>query len=146
MIRKAHIGFILMAISSVFIGCMRSEGNPPSNGAPRFIVSGTVTDTTGAAISGIRVSLNGFITTDGREIASYNYAITDTAGQYTIIRYRGRDILEEIEVSVADTAGIYQSQTLLAPVAYDKQWSESTHQQELFNGLVTADFILIPKE
>ena len=147
MIRQVHIWFVLMAISAVFIGCKADGQNVPIDSvAPRLIVSGTVTNTSGEALSGIRVSLNGFITADGREIAYYNYAVTDAAGQYTIIRYRGRDTIEEIEVSATDSTGTYQQQTLLVPVRYEQQRPLNHSQPVPFDGFATANFILCPKE
>ena len=54
----------------------------------RLVVSGVVTYADGSKANGIKVSIYGVrAETEFADMNTYNYAITDTKGEYTIIRY-----------------------------------------------------------
>lgn len=115
----------ILLIALCLIGCsvkdapIADPNGPAGKGAPRMIISGRVTDTTNVALSGIYISVPGVREPNEREILSYNFAITDSAGQYTIIRYRGRELPVEVTVVATDSTGLYQEQQRFVPVAYD---------------------------
>ena len=110
-----------------------------SPGLPRMIISGTVTNTSSKPLQGICVSVFGVREPNEKDIITYNYAITDTAGQYTIIRYRGREMPTEVTVVAMDSTGVYQEQILFAPITYDTMY---VYGNEPFNAFVKADFVL----
>ena len=112
---------------------------PMSPGLPRMIISGKVTNTSSEPLEGIYVAVFGVREPEEKDIITYNYAITDTAGQYTIIRYRGRELPTEVTVVATDSTGVYQEQVIFAPVTYDKEYRYSN---EPYNAFVNADFVL----
>lgn len=145
MIKKINILFALLPVIFFFSACSpASDISGPDNylGAPRLIVEGKVSNTSGEALPGIYVSIYGVREANEKDILFYNYAVTDTAGQYTIIRYRGREQPAEVTVVATDSTGIYQEQTIFAPVVYRKEWSYITNSEVPYDGIVTADFVL----
>ena len=145
--KQLFIVTILMAFCIGFAGCAFKNDympvDPPDPySAPRLVIHGTVSNEDGEALVEIRVSEN-ITGLDEPEVMSYNYAITDAAGEYTIIRYRGRILPTEVVLSATDPNGTYQSAELGAPVTYD---TIMTHDGlEPYNGFVTADFVLMRK-
>ena len=138
---KKHL-FIIVLILICFssVGCSkRNTYEPIPPGLPRMIISGTVTNTSSEPLEGIYVSVFGVREPDEKDIITYNYAITDTAGQYTIIRYRGRELPTEVTVVATDSTGVYQEQVIFAPVTYDKEYRSGN---EPYNAFVNADFVL----
>ena len=147
--RNLFILFILVAVSSAFTGCSPKEGlypiYPPFDDAgPRLVISGTVTDTAGCSLPGIYVAVYEVREANEPDILSYNCAVTDSVGQYMIIRYRGREVPVEVSVVAVDSLGIYEEQVLFAPVTYDFV-QDPLHQSEEvpYNGFVTADFVMV---
>lgn len=139
--KQLFIVTILMAFCIGFAGCAFKNDYMPVDpySAPRLVIRGTVSNEDGEALVEIRVSEN-ITGLDEPEVMSYNYAITDAAGEYTIIRYRGRILPTEVVLSATDPNGTYQSAELGAPVTYD---TIMTHDGlEPYNGFVTADFVL----
>ncbi len=138
---KKHLFTILTLICICYIGCSTKEAGmePMSPGLPRMIISGAVTNTSSEPLQGIYVSVFGVREPNEKDIITYNYAITDTAGQYTIIRYRGREIPTEVTVVATDSMGVYQEQILFAPITYDTVY---VYGNEPFNAFVKADFVL----
>lgn len=115
----------------------------PSNGSPRLVVSGHVTDTANEPLPGIAVSVFGVREAQEPDILSYNYALTDSAGRYTIVRYRGRELPVEVTVVATDSAGLYQEQSRICQVSYDSiQTGYSSTSKSPYNAFVTADFVL----
>lgn len=102
----------------------------------RLVVSGVVTYADGSKASGIRVSIYGVREETEADMNTYNYAITDTKGEYTIIRYRGRECPTEVVVVASDPTNVYAEQTIFAPIHYD-HLNGKEH-----NGYATADFLL----
>ena len=102
----------------------------------RLVVSGVVTYADGSKASGIRVSIYGVRAETEADMNTYNYAITDTKGEYTIIRYRGRECPTEVVVVASDPTNVYAEQTIFAPIHYD-HLNGKEH-----NGYATADFLL----
>lgn len=105
----------LLAWAIIATGCMKEHG-PISpdvmeniNGyyAPRLVIRGRVSDSEGKAVPAIRVDVYGVRDAQEKDIYGYNYATTDTAGQYRIVRYSGRKLPEEIIVVARDTTGRY---------------------------------------
>lgn len=147
--RKSLILLIGIVLCYGLAGCSKQEGVMPegeqyldSSSAPRLIIRGTVSNEDGEALVEIRVSEN-ITGLDEPEVMSYNYAITDAAGEYTIIRYRGRILPTEVVLSATDPNGTYQPAELCAQVTYD---SIITYNgKEPYNGFVTADFVLKKK-
>ena len=138
---KKHLFTILTLICICSIGCSIKEAGmePMSPGLPRMIISGTVTNTSSEPLQGIYVSVFGVREPNEKDIITYNYAITDTAGQYTIIRYRGREMPTEVTVVATDSTGVYQEQVIFAQITYDTMY---VYGNEPFNAFVKADFIL----
>ena len=137
----------ILLIALCLIGCSMKDGpsiadpgDPAGKGAPRMIISGRVTDTANVALPGIYISVPGVREPNEREILSYNYAITDSAGQYTIIRYRGRELPVEVTVVATDSTGLYQEQQRFVPVAYDTIRTVAGYTR--YNAYVKADFVL----
>lgn len=130
----------------VFSGCSKGSydpADPPfaNSGAPRMVISGSVTNSSHQALQGIYVSVPGVRESDESDILTYNYAITDSAGQYTIIRYRGRELPTEVTVVATDSSGLYQEQYIFAPVTYDSIFTSSGRTP--YNAYVKADFVLL---
>lgn len=107
----------------------------------RLVVSGVVTYADGSKANGIKVSIYGVrAATEFADMNTYNYAITDTKGEYTIIRYRGRECPTEVVVVASDPTNVYAEQTLFAPITYN-----SSLTQDKFNGFATANFVMHKK-
>ena len=138
---KKHLFIIVLTlICFSSVGCSKRDTYEPiPPGLPRMIISGTVTNTSSEPLEGIYVSVFGVREPDEKDIITYNYAITDTAGQYTIIRYRGREMPTEVTVVATDSTGVYEEQVIFAPVTYDKEYRYSN---EPYNAFVNADFVL----
>ena len=138
---KKHLFIILLTlICFSSVGCSKRDTYEPIPlGLPRMIISGKVTNTSSEPLPGIYVAVFGVREPEEKDIITYNYAITDTAGQYTIIRYRGREMPTEVTVVATDSTGVYQEQVIFAPVTYDKEYRYSN---EPYNAFVNADFVL----
>ena len=138
---KKHLFIILLTlICFSSVGCSKRDTYEPIPlGLPRMIISGKVTNTSSEPLEGIYVSVFGVREPEEKDIITYNYAITDTAGQYTIIRYRGREMPTEVTVVATDSTGVYEEQVIFAPVTYDKEYRYSN---EPYNAFVKADFVL----
>lgn len=107
----------------------------------RLVVSGVVTYADGSKASGIKVSIYGVrAETEFADMNTYNYAITDQKGEYTIIRYRGRECPTEVVVVASDPNNVYAEQTIFAPITYDH-----TPTEDKFNGFATANFVMHKK-
>lgn len=130
-----HIIFFCLA--ALCIGCSpnRNHGNDPL-GAPRLVAQGLVTNKSGKPLQGIRVDIYGVRETNEPDVLSYNYNFTDSTGHYTIVRYTGREKLEEVTMVATDPQNIYAEQTIVAPVVY------KTPGFEFSRADVTADFVL----
>ncbi|MBR4563998.1 MAG: hypothetical protein IKO26_06085 [Paludibacteraceae bacterium] len=155
-IARMVVMLVQIAVLSGFIGCNKNysndptsqggDGNPPyesgvlESGSPRLVIRGHVENEAGEALSGIHVAVFGVRGGKEKDILSYNYALTDSAGQYTIIRYRGREVPAEVTVVATDSGGVYQEQVLFVPIVYDEK--ENNGNKEPYNGFATADFVL----
>lgn len=142
---------LLIVLTLGLIGCSNSKGGnydpylPDSeNGAPRMVVKGKVTNTADEPLQGIYVAIYGVREPSEPDVLSYNYALTNTTGDYTIVRYRGRELPTEVTVVATDSTGVYEEQVLFAPVTYDTISTRTG--KEPYNAFVTADFILVLKE
>jgi len=119
-------------------GCAKYDGEPyypPSyefDGAPRLVIRGQVQNELNAALEGIHVAVYGVRAENEKDVSGYNFALTDTAGEYTIIRYRGREMPSSITVVATDLNDVYSAQVEDFEVRYDS----------VGNGFVTADFVL----
>lgn len=148
--RKHTIYGLLIVLAVGLIGCSSKGGNydpyipDTENGAPRLVVKGTVTNTADEPLQGIYVAIYGVREADEPDVLSYNYALTDKTGNYTIVRYRGREYPTEITVVATDSTGVYEEQLLFVPVTYDTISTRTG--KEPYNAFVTADFILVLKE
>ena len=141
--KKRYIWGLLIVLASGLISCssMKENNFDPTEGGdqtgiPRLVVTGTVTNTAGQALQGIYVAIFGVRAADEQDVLSYNYALTDKEGDYTIVRYRGREFPTEVTVVATDSTGVYEEQLRFATVTYD------TINGQPFNGFVTADFVL----
>ena len=146
--KKHYIVYVLTVLSITLIGC---KANAPTDwhedwggqtGAPRLLVNGTVTNTADEPLQDIYVAIFGIREPNEPDLLSYNYAITDSAGRYTIVRYRGRELPMEVTVVATDSTGVYQEQLLFATLTYDSISTPSGKQP--FNAFVTVDFVLAP--
>lgn len=134
---SVHIILICMVIAC-FAGCERGPEDEMT-GSPRLVVRGYVSNEVNEPLANIRVAVYGVREADEPDIITYNYAITDTAGMYEIIRYRNRDLPQEVTVIATDSAGVYSEQEQQVGVVYDTGMEGTA-----YNGYVTADFILSP--
>ena len=148
---KYYIYWILVVLSLALISCNANEHGEwgledwnNQNGSPRLVVKGKVTNIVGEPLQGITVSVFGVREPDEPDVLSYNYALTDAAGNYTIVRYRGRELPTEVTVVATDSTGIYEEQLLFATVTYDSIQTPSGKQP--YNAFVTADFSLSLQE
>ena len=130
---------LLMGVS--FSSCMTTATDYTDMETARLVVSGVVTYADGSKASGIKVSIYGVREeTEFADMNTYNYAITDQKGEYTIIRYRGRECPTEVVVVASDPNNVYAEQTIFAPITYD-----NTPTQDKFNGFATANFVMHKK-
>lgn len=125
---------LLVGVS--FSSCFTDSVDYADIETARLVVSGVVTYADGSKASGIRVSIYGVRAETEADMNTYNYAITDQKGEYTIIRYRGREYPREVTVVVSDPNNVYLEQTIIAPIHYD-HLNGKEH-----NGYATADFLL----
>lgn len=149
--KKHYIVYVLTVLSMTLIGCKAeyTVGGEPEDwngqtGAPRLLVNGTVTNTADEPLQGIYVAIFGIREPNEPDLLSYNYAITDSAGRYTIVRYRGRELPTEVTVVATDSTGVYEEQYLFATVTYDT--IDTPSGKQAYNAFVTADFVLAPQE
>ena len=146
--RTHYISWILTVLFLGLTGCSngRYDLYPPEDptggqkGTPRLVVSGTVTNAEAEPLQGIYVAIFGVREPGEPDVLSYNYALTDSAGKYAIVRYRGREIPTEVTVVATDSTGLYEEQLLFATVTYDSIKTSSGKQP--YNAFVTADFVL----
>lgn len=130
---------LLMGVS--FSSCTTADVDHTDMETARLVVSGVVTYADGSKASGIKVSIYGVREeTEFADMNTYNYAITDKKGEYTIIRYRGRECPTEVVVVASDPNNVYAEQTIFAPITYD-----SSPTQDKFNGFATANFVMHKK-
>lgn len=148
MSRKLLIFVYFTAVITGCIGCRSTKEAEDwgqysdwGSGAPRLVIEGRVSSRSGEKLPGIYVSVYGVREEKEPDIPSYNYAVTDSAGAYTIIRYRGRGVPVDVTVVATDSAGVYAEQVQFVPITYDsvrvKAWERTP-----YNGYVTADFVL----
>lgn len=130
---------LLVGVS--FSSCFTDSVDYADIETARLVVSGVVTYADGSKANGIKVSIYGVrAATEFADMNTYNYAITDTKGEYTIIRYRGRECPTEVVVVASDPTNVYAEQTIFAPITYD-----SSSTQDKFNGFATANFVMHKK-
>lgn len=130
---------LLVGVS--FSSCTRADVGYADIETARLVVSGVVTYADGSKANGIKVSIYGVrAETEFADMNTYNYAITDQQGEYTIIRYRGRECPTEVVVVASDPNNVYAEQTIFAPITYD-----SSPTQDKFNGFATANFVMHKK-
>ncbi|MEE0951862.1 MAG: hypothetical protein U0L62_06595 [Paludibacteraceae bacterium] len=130
---------LLMGVS--FSSCTTPDVDYADIASARLVVSGVVTYADGSKANGIKVSIYGVrAETEFADMNTYNYAITDQKGEYTIIRYRGRECPTEVVVVASDPTNVYAEQTIFAPITYN-----SSPTQDKFNGFATANFVMHKK-
>lgn len=130
---------LLVGVS--FSSCTLADVGYADIETARLVVSGVVTYADGSKANGIKVSIYGVrAETEFADMNTYNYAITDQKGEYTIIRYRGRECPTEVVVVASDPNNVYAEQTIFAPITYD-----SSPTQDKFNGFATANFVMHKK-
>ena len=130
---------LLMGVS--FSSCVATSVDYADIETARLVVSGVVTYADGSKANGIKVSIYGVrAETEFADMNTYNYAITDQKGEYTIIRYRGRECPTEVVVVASDPTNVYAEQTIFAPITYN-----SSPTQDKFNGFATANFVMHKK-
>ena len=129
---------LLVGVS--FSSCTPADVGYADIETARLVVSGVVTDADGSKANGIKVSIYGVRAETEADMNTYNYAITDQKGEYTIIRYRGRECPKEVVVVASDPTNVYAEQTLFAPITYN-----SSPTQDKFNGFATANFVMHKK-
>lgn len=151
--RKNAFLMTLIALSLVLIGCsvnkdsyLDNQGETNSS-TPRLIVRGRVCNEQGEGLPGVYVRMIEFLLANGDTVVlveldapSYNYAYTDANGNYTFVRYRGREMPKEVHVVATDTAGVYQTAARWTEVVYD--YVNTYYGKQAFNGYVYADFVL----
>ena len=152
--KNRHIIVLLIAIFAICAGCAHRDAAEPAfsdkatadeataAGVPRLVISGKVSTTDNKPLQGIYVSIFGVRQPMEEDIKTYNYAISDELGEYTIIRYRGRELPTELTVVASDSTGLYQEQSRICEITYDSVFVEEQERKMPFNGFVTADFVL----
>ena len=151
--KKNHYTILsLIAILFVCIGCANKTNQnpgpgywfdgPEDTGAPRLVINGQITNTANDTIPGIYVSVFGVRQPMESDIITYNYAVSDSLGKYTIIRYRGRELPAELTLVATDSTGMYQEQLRICEITYDSVYSNKEGRKIPYNGFVTADFVL----
>jgi hypothetical protein len=106
---------LLVGVS--FSSCTTPNVDYADIATARLVVSGVVTYADGSKANGIKVSIYGVrAETEFADMNTYNYAITDQKGEYTIIRYRGRECPTEVVVVASDPNNVYAEQTIFAPI------------------------------
>lgn len=140
---RKYIHFIVLVIAcGLLAGCsMKYDPSVRFNASPRLIINGLVTNTAGDPLEGIYVAVLNVREENEPDILTYNYSITDSVGQYTIIRYRGREYPAEITVVATDSTGTYPEQYRFAPVTYDTIYDDRGVKTP-FNGYATINFKL----
>ena len=139
---------IVVALTAfIFASCSNGASGPPydfePDGLPRLIVRGTVQNTDQKPLRGIHISVFDLREPSEKDILTYNCALTDSAGNFSMIRYRGRELPSQITVVATDSSFLYQEQVLTFPVTYDSTYL-STGEKAPHNAYVTADFVLTP--
>lgn len=139
---------IVVALTAfIFASCSKGASGPPydfePDGLPRLIVRGTVQNTDQKPLPGIHISVFDLREPSEKDILTYNCALTDSAGNFSMIRYRGRELPSQITVVATDSSFLYQEQVLTFPVTYDSTYL-STGEKAPLNAYVTADFVLTP--
>lgn len=109
-------------------------------GAERLVAKGTVTNREGLPIQNITVAIYGVREENEQDLFSYNYTVTDSLGNYMIVRYAGRDTLTTATLVATDSAKIYAEQTVFAPVIYEQTTDSVWIPNKI--AYVTADFVL----
>ena len=139
----------LFAFLSICIGCAYKQSTEPdyiddvlSAGIPRLVISGQITNTDNEVLPGIYVSVFGVRQEQEADIITYNYAVSDSLGKYTIIRYRGRELPAELALVATDSTGLYQEQLRICEISYDSMYVKYENRKIPYNGFVTADFVL----
>lgn len=149
-VETAMVGFLAMVCGLLSLtGCSQKSSLGPNDnygsmfgGAPRLVIRGNVTDEHHMPLRDIRIAVYSLHeSSELEDIPGYNCAFTDSTGAYTIIRYRGRELPEDVILTATDTTGYYTSDTIVAPVVYQPDPS-SPDQITPYNGFVTADFTL----
>ena len=141
---KFHIFYLLLSV--VLVGCSANKSDPfefmePETGSPRLIIRGSVTNTEGEPLRDISVDIFEMnLVNVETALLTYNYAVTDQYGKYTIIRYRGRELPQEMTIVATDPSGIYQQQERDVTIVYDSVLS--VEGKIPYNGYATADFVL----
>lgn len=140
---RKYIHFIVLLIAcGLLAGCsMKYDPSVRFNASPRLIINGLVTNTSGDPLEGIYVAVLNVREENEPDILTYNYSVTDSVGQYTIIRYRGREYPAEITVVATDSTGTYPEQYRFAPVTYDTIY-DGRGVKTPFNGYATINFKL----
>ena len=118
-----YFSFSALLLSCLWLsGCAKNDaGNidPELDANPeRLVVQGKVTNEDSQALEGIRVDIYGVRDENEADILSYNYALTDSEGHYTICRYLGRTLPREVTVVASDPLKKYQQQMIAVPSAY----------------------------
>ena len=144
--KNRHIIVLLIAIFAICAGCAhRDAAEPPiptEYAAARLVISGKVSNTDNKPLEGICVSVFGVRESMEEDIKTYNYAITDSLGQYSMIRYRGRELPKEVTLVATDSTGLYKEQSRVCTIMYDSIFVEEEGRKMPYNGFVTADFVL----
>lgn len=109
---------VILSLGWLLIGCAAKDwqsGDPLAyTNAERLIVKGCVTNEAAQPLQGIRVDVYGVREAKEPDLVNYNYAITDSAGNYTIVRYMGREMPNEVTVEAIDPQNIYKPQAIVA--------------------------------
>ena len=127
-----------------FAGCAHKDAahyiDPELEQNPeRLIIQGTITNAESQALEGIRVDVYGVRDEKEDDILSYNYALTDSKGHYTICRYLGRTLPREVTVVASDPLKKYQEQMFAVPLAYYSDYSTNS-ARDLID--IHVDFVL----
>lgn len=99
---------VFLTLGCLMLGCSTNGVWDPGSdaaytNAEQLIVTGCVINEDSIPLQGIYIDISGVRDANEEDLLNYNYAITDSAGHYTIIRYMGRQKPDEVTVEARDT-------------------------------------------
>ena len=143
--------WLFVTLCALFItlgGCKEKDVVPP---APSCIcVNGTITDEDGYPVESIQVVADGSSFNIEAWMATEKEEYSDKDGLYGILymSFVTYELVKwpiELTISANDTSGIYASQSHTFPVELRQRYPQREKLNYIYDGWVTADFVLKKK-